>query len=152
MSSPQIPRPEDFEKSVLGFGIKFPFEIDVRTGGVKTSQGRRHVKESIKRIVMSDIGDYPGEPDFGSGIPGEVFKPMSASQATRITIRLLNALDKYEPRIKNVSVRVTLGSESGEKHHLYIMVRYDFVESNEADNLVLTVDREAVGFNLRERI
>lgn len=64
------------------------------------------IKQSVKNIVLTDVGTVPGFPEFGSRITGLLFENMNAFTINIVQDSIQSALKKWEPRIYNVSVIV----------------------------------------------
>jgi len=56
--------------------IAYPFEIE-RTGEVATAETDAHIEQMIEQILFTNPGERVNRPDFGCGIYGMVFEPMS---------------------------------------------------------------------------
>ena len=87
--------------------------MDENTG--KLIGEEEHLRQSIKRIIMTPIGTYPLQPDFGSRVPELVDKPMTDETILLINSSIVEALYKWEERIESVEVMLdTENSSSGE--------------------------------------
>ena len=117
----------------LGKGWKYPVEID-RTGGV----GYSELEESIRQSIFIILGTAPGErvmrPTFGCDIHELLYAPNNQATASLAAHYCLEALQKWEPRIKDIAVD---GEPSrDEPTRLDIVIKYRVRQSNVARNLV----------------
>lgn len=86
--------------------------MDENTG--KLIGGEQHLRQSIKRIIMTPIGSYPLDPEFGSRVPDLVDRPMTDETILLINSSIVEALYKWEERIESVEVFLdTENSENG---------------------------------------
>ena len=78
--------------------------MDENTGQLIGSE--EHLRQSIKRIIMTPIGTHPYRRDFGSIVPELVDKPMTEEIALQINTAIIEALYKWESRIQTVEVQL----------------------------------------------
>ena len=64
--------------------------------------GEVHLRQSIKRIIMTPLGTHPIQRDFGSIVPYLVDKPMTDETALQVNTAIIEALYKWEPRIQSI--------------------------------------------------
>lgn len=88
----------------LGTGLSFPLQSNVQ-GGLKLSSEAQKVKESIWLILRTDLGERVYRPDFGCRLSELAFAPLNNDTLLRIRIYVLEALQKWEPRIDVDEVR-----------------------------------------------
>ena len=88
----------------LGTGLSFPLQSNVQ-GGLKLSAEAQKVKESIWLILRTDLGERVYRPDFGCRLSELAFAPLNNDTLLRIRIYVLEALQKWEPRIDVDEVR-----------------------------------------------
>lgn len=94
----------DEQPKYLGTGLSFPLQSDVQ-GGLKVSAEAQKVKESIWLILRTDLGERVYRPDFGCRLSELAFAPLNNDTLLRIRIYVLEALQKWEPRIEVDEVR-----------------------------------------------
>ncbi len=88
----------------LGTGLSFPLQTNVQ-GGLKLSSEAQKVKESIWLILRTDLGERLYRPDFGCRLSELAFAPLNNDTLLRMRIYVLEALQKWEPRIEVDEVR-----------------------------------------------
>ena len=91
-------------REYLGTGLSFPLQSNVQ-GGLKLSAEAQKVKESIWLILRTDLGGRVYRPDFGCRLSELAFAPLNNDTLLRIRIYVLEALQKWEPRIEVDEVR-----------------------------------------------
>ncbi|RCJ39068.1 baseplate protein [Nostoc minutum NIES-26] len=94
----------DEQPKYLGTGLSFPLQSNVQ-GGLKLSTEAQKVKESIWLILRTDLGERVYRPDFGCRLSELAFAPLNNDTLLRIRIYVLEALQKWEPRIEVDEVR-----------------------------------------------
>ena len=92
------------EQQYLGTGLSFPLQSNVQ-GGLKLSAEAQKVKESIWLILRTDLGERVYRPDFGCRLSELAFAPLNNNTLLRIRLYVLEALQKWEPRIEVDEVR-----------------------------------------------
>lgn len=77
--------------------------------------GIEHLRQSIRRIIMTPLGTYPLQPEFGSRVPYLVDKPMTDETILQINVAAVEALYKWEERIESIEVMLdTSDAANGE--------------------------------------
>ena len=74
--------------------------MDENTGAL--IGGEEHLRQSIRRIIMTPIGTHPLQRDFGSLVPYLVDKPMTEETALQMNTAIIEALYRWEERIESV--------------------------------------------------
>jgi len=118
---------------ILGSGVGFPLRVDAR-GDLALSRREEDVREAITVILGTAPGERPMRPEFGCGIHDYVFETLDPYVLGRLEIEIRRALDRWEPRVRVVSVEFdTSGADRGE---LLIEIAYTLKPTNDIRNLV----------------
>ena len=120
-------------RSFLGQGIAFPLHVDA-AGGLALRAGLDNIEEGVRTILGTAIGERVMRPTFGCRIHDYVFHPNSPTTAGFVAFYVREALDKWEPRIRDVQV-----DAMPDAHHpsrLQVHIRYQIIATNEDRNLV----------------
>ncbi len=120
-------------KEFLGRGWKFPVRLN-STGSIDESQSEVDIKEAIKIIATTAMGERVMLPDFGCGIYNYVFESPNATMLGLMEESVRTAMIKWEPRIDVNSVSVSM--EGSEKNKLLIELNYTVRSTNNQYNLV----------------
>ena len=120
------------ERDFLGRGVAFPFRFE--NGKIAVSSDEDLVEESIKIILRTNPGERIMRPDFGSGIEQMVFSTGDTSAATMLAFYIRETLEKHEPRIELIDVKVK--RDTGEANVLNIFIEYEIRASNSKRNMV----------------
>ncbi len=99
-------------QNYLGMGLSFPLQTNVQ-GGLKLSAEAQKVKESIWLILRTDLGERVYRPDFGCRLSELAFAPLNKDTLLRVRLYILEALQKWEPRIDIDEVRADPDAISG---------------------------------------
>ena len=116
----------------LGVGWAFP-ATTVPPGDVAMAAYDEDVRQAVRIILSTAPGERVMRPDFGAGLPGLVFEPMSATTMELARHRVEEALILWEPRIDSIAVSVTADGPVG---RLNIEVNYRVRATNTFYNLV----------------
>jgi len=122
---------QDWTKSFLGVGWKFPVRVDETTGRIKTSQHEEDIQEAIRIILMTRKGERMMRPEFGCGLQGYLFEGMSYDTTSQMRLEIQRALTNWEPRITDVEVQV-----EADNGRLMIHVSYVVRSTNNPFNMV----------------
>jgi phage baseplate assembly protein W len=89
----------------IGRGISFPPRLGP-DGRLAWSAGEQNVREAIRVILMTELGERLRRPDFGAGLTGYLMEPNTVTTRRQIQDRIVKALAMWEPRIEVESVVV----------------------------------------------
>ena len=91
-------------KEFLGRGLKFPLQVDPRTGKIAMSDQEEDIREAIGIILRTGRGERVMRPEFGADTLDYAFAPASSSMTNSISHDLRLILLEQEPRIKDVEI------------------------------------------------
>ena len=101
-------------REFLGRGVKFPLQVNPRSGKLAMSEGEEDIQEAIRIILNTMRGERVMRPDFGSNVMDYVFAPASSSKRESLSAHVRDVLTQQEPRITNVIVNCQeIGGMSG---------------------------------------
>ena len=92
-------------KEFLGQGLKFPLQVDPRTGKIAMSDQEEDIREAIGIILRTGQGERVMRPEFGADTLNYAFAPASSSLSSSINHDLRLILLEQEPRIQDVEVQ-----------------------------------------------
>lgn len=92
-------------KEFLGRGVKFPLQVDPRTGKIAMADQEEDIREAIDIILRTGRGERVMRPEFGSDTLDYAFAPASSSLSNAIAHDLRLILLEQEPRIQDVEVQ-----------------------------------------------
>lgn len=122
--------PPDF----LGRGWKFPPAVDPVTGRMMMSSQDEDIAEAVKIILFTGKGERVMQPEFGCGIQSFAFSDLSAISLRSMEQEVLDALIRWEPRIRGIDVEIS--TERIGEGVLEIQVSYIVRSTNSPFNLV----------------
>jgi uncharacterized protein len=120
-------------RDFLGKGWKFPLRID-GSGRIVLSQFEEDIREAIRIILLTALGERVMRPEFGAGLHDFVFETMSVTNIGAIQAAIQDALIEWEPRIELLSVNVE--PDRGDVGRLLIDIDYRVRATNTRFNLV----------------
>jgi phage baseplate assembly protein W len=121
------------DSAFLGHGWRFPLEA-AEDGELALSDYDRDVHEAVRIVLGTDPGERVMRPDFGAGLRGLLFEPLTATTASLVRHRVEQALVLWEPRIDVLDIRTRI--ESGARSALVVEVEYRVRATNTFYNLV----------------
>lgn len=126
-------RSKDFADVDIGF------RANPVTGDLSLKKGAEAIKQSVRNILLTNRGERPFDPSFGSNIKSQLFENFDPIVETLIREEITSSLSSYEPRVNISNVRV---SASADQNSMNITIDFE-IQSPErtADSLTFSVER-----------
>jgi len=121
---------------LFGRGIAFPPYTD-RESRLAWSQGPDNIRECIRIILSTEPGERLMLPTFGAGLKRFLFEPNTVSIHRLMEECIVQALNRWEPRIRVASVDIDV-SEDDEQAAI-VVITYSLVSNGASDQLQLRV-------------
>lgn len=107
-------------------GTGFPFRIDAASGRVAMSGGEEKIRENVRIIIGTRMGERPMLREFGTRISGLVHDPNDDVLVDIASNQAVDALLRWEPRIVVNGTQVERDPDNG-----LTQVRIGYVHTNE---------------------
>lgn len=121
---------------IFGKGISFPPRVGA-DGRVVWSEGETNVAESIRVILLTELGERLHLPEFGGGLNRFLFESNTATTRQLIRDRITKALARWEPRIAVQSVEVE--PDARDAQAAIAIINYRLVATQTPERVSLTV-------------
>jgi hypothetical protein len=95
----------------MGRGLRFPLQIDPKTGKFAMVSEEEDIAEAIGIILNTVQGERVMRPDFGSNVLDYTFSAASDTLRQSLAFDLREQLGYLEPRIDEIDVRCTDSDE-----------------------------------------
>jgi len=118
----------------LGKGWRFPVERDESKERFAVAVYEESIRQSIRIILSTALGERVMRPDFGCAIHELVFAPNSAATRGMAEHYVSEALLQWEPRIEVLEVKAV--ASGGQEEELLIGIRYRVRLTDSRFNLV----------------
>jgi phage baseplate assembly protein W len=82
------------------------FKAHPVTKDVVKRTGNAAIIGALKNLILTNIGEKPFQPNFGSRIRGLLFEDISFITANIIQTEISNSIKNYEPRVGVDAIRV----------------------------------------------
>lgn len=125
------------EGKIFGRGIAFPPRIG-EYGRMAWSEGPQNIRESIKIILLTELGERLKLPEFGGGLRPFLFEPNTVSTHRLIQEEITQALGRWEPRISVDSVTVEPDPENNQA--AIATINYQLVANQVSEQVSLSVN------------
>ena len=102
--------------------INLSFKRHPVTSDVVVLKNEDAIKRSVKNIIFTILGEKPYDPFFGSVINESLFELNTSLNEIAVTDTIEDSLKKYEPRISNIIVSVSILPDTNEMN---CTVQYD---------------------------
>jgi phage baseplate assembly protein W len=120
-------------KAFQGIGWAFPPCVQA-DGSTSLAKYEEDIRQAIRIILETDLGERVMRPDFGAGLRQFVFEPLNQTTCQKVQTRVTEALVEWEPRIDVQSVDVTIDGTT--ENLLLIAMTYILRATNTLQNLV----------------
>ena len=80
-------------------------------GKLSTSQDDENIKDSLRVLLTTSKGERAGMPEYGCSITERVFDPNDPMQEIIMREDILEAIQKWEPRVEVNNVEFTLNED-----------------------------------------
>ena len=84
--------------------INIYFKQHPVTGDLVVSKDASAIKQAIVNLLLTNKGERPFNPDYGSNIRSYLFEPLDFATAGQIELSIRNTLSEFEPRINVLSM------------------------------------------------
>jgi uncharacterized protein len=121
------------DPSFLGSGWTFPIYPDV-TGSLPFVEGNANVEQSLRILLLTQLGERVMRPAFGTAAPRLVFAPGSLQFLSLLETTVREAVRDFEPRIDLDAVDAEADPE--EENRVTVSIAYRVRRSNSRFNLV----------------
>ena len=123
------------EEGFIGVGWSFPPEFIPSNQDVKMVADEKDIKQSLKVLLSTKLGERVMQPEFGCGIHELVFEELDETLVTYAKNLIEKAILKFEPRIDVDSIHVDEDLTEGEGL-LRIDIVYTVRSTNTRSNMV----------------
>jgi len=86
--------------------ININFKKHPVTGDLVVSKDASAIKQAIVNLLLTNKGERPFNPDYGSNIRSYLFEPLDYGTAAQIELGIKSTLAKFEPRITVRSIEI----------------------------------------------
>ena len=104
--------------------INLSFKRHPVTNDLVTIKNEDAIKRSVKNIIFTILGEKPFSPDFGSFVSESLFSLNTEYDSITLEDEIKNVLYRFEPRIDNVRIDVSIYPDSNEVN---ATIQYDIV-------------------------
>jgi uncharacterized protein len=120
----------------------FPFRVDPVSQQTARAAYPAHVEQMVRQLLLTTPGERVNLPQFGCGLRGLVFSPLSDALTATVKLRVLQALDQWLAGIVAVGeVAVSSSQENAllEPGTITVSVTYTLIETQSTENVTVTV-------------
>ena len=108
------------------------------TGDISTKKDSDAIKRSIRNIVLTNKFERPFKPNFGGGVTSMLFELDSTRKVKRFQKEMVNMIERLEPRVYNVSVRLNPLTDD---NRLDVQIFYSIRNGKSSQSAEFTVTR-----------
>ena len=104
--------------------INLSFKRHPVTNDLVAIKNEDAIKRSVKNIIFTILGEKPFSPNFGSFVTQSLFDLTTGYDSITLEDEIKNVLYRFEPRIDNVRIDVSIYPDSNEVN---ATIQYDIV-------------------------
>lgn len=108
------------------------------TNDISTNKDVAAVRASVKNLVLTNFHERPFQPFLGGNLFALLFEPINPFTTFTIQTEVMRVLSEYEPRIKDIKVKVT---PKEEQNYFFIDVYFTVKNSNQETSVQLKLTR-----------
>ena len=121
------------DRPFLGQGWRFPIRPD-DAGSLGYVADDANVEQSVRILLLTDLGQRVMRSDFGCKAPRLVFAPGSTQYLRLLETTVREAVRDWEPRVELEDVRAE--ADPGEESRVMVWIHYRVRQTNTRTNLV----------------
>jgi phage baseplate assembly protein W len=114
--------------------VSLTFSKNPVTNDVVALTGADAVKRAVRTLLMTNIGEVPFLPSFGSNLNAMLFEPIDAITTAQIDSEIRATIAAFEPRVQIISLTV-MPSEDEQRYDVSIT----FAMINLPEPITLTI-------------
>ena len=114
-------------------GFTFPFQINPATGGVSKSTGSDKLRENLKQIILTGVGERVMCREYGGGVSQLVNDPNNTALSAIVQHQITKNITRWEPRVLLQEVAIT--QDRRDLGKLWVEIRYLDRQSQTEENL-----------------
>jgi uncharacterized protein len=122
--------------NILGQGLSFPPRVGP-DGRLAWSAGEDNVRELIRVLLMTEVGERIMRENFGCGLRQYLFEPNVAITRQRIQSRIQQAIALWEPRVSVDDV--TVDPDGNDPRRVNVNVQFRLVATQGAGSVNFTL-------------
>lgn len=107
LSDLDISKAKVTSQSSLYSDFSLVFAPNPNTGDIGKLYDINSIRQSVKNLVLTNMGERPFNPFLGSKVRSLLFEPVDTFTAIDLQKAIEDVLNNYEPRIKLIEVEVT---------------------------------------------
>ena len=108
------------------------------TGDIVRIKNENSIKQSVKNLVLTSLGERPFQPFIGSNIYKSLFEPNDFILVDSIKFNIQNTLHNNEPRVSLVDVSVLPDADS---HSISVNIVFIILNTQNVQSLNLILKR-----------
>lgn len=115
--------------------MAYPGQLVTGLGRFRALTELEEIAQSVRMILLTQRGERPFRPDFGTRLNTFAFEQMDTTTSTLIRQEVVSALQTWEPRIWNIEVSFDSQAQQGQ---LIVNVQYEVRSSGVQGSVQVT--------------
>jgi uncharacterized protein len=127
------------QPNLFGQGLGFPPRVGA-DGRLAWSIGEDNVRESIRIILLTELGERLMREEFGCGLRNYLFEPNTVATHQHIRDSIVHSISRWEPRV--VVDDVSLEPDADEPRRVAVTIYFRLVATQASGRLGLSLQFE----------
>ena len=124
------------EADLYGRGLAFPIRVGA-DGRMAWSSGEANVRESLRLVLLTGMGERLRRSDFGAGLERFLFEPNTPSTWRAIEESIKRSVERFEPRLK--LERIEVGPDPKDAEAAIATLAFTLVANGQAGRTSLSI-------------
>ena len=129
----QVGKKQEFYSDLMNNFVKHPV-----TNSLAKLTNEESVKQSIKNLILTSVGERMFEPDVGSTVNNALFEPNDFVSKDMMAQSINYAINTFEPRARLLSVKI---DQTRDGNSLVANIVFSLINSQEPVTLQLLLRR-----------
>lgn len=99
-------------------------------GNVMIASDIDAIKNSVKNIILTEVGTRPFNPEFGTRVTSLLFENVDLITQRQLTLEIENGIRKFEPRISNFKVNA-IANPDGNSYIISIFFQTQYSQTGD---------------------
>ncbi|HOR65840.1 MAG TPA: GPW/gp25 family protein [Candidatus Sumerlaeota bacterium] len=125
-------------------GVGYPLRIDGERGWVEIQEDLTLINSAIKQILGTRVGERVMNPEFGSQIPSRLMRPLTLANQRLIAWDAINAIERWEPRVKLQSVQFVQSLSEEEQGIIRLDLQYLHITTGQPGATQIFINKDGV--------
>lgn len=113
------------------------YRLNTVNKDIRLSTDKEAIDNSLRNIILTNKGEVPGNPEFGSNIEEILFEQLDGVTEILLKNMITIEIEKWEPRVELKDVIFSSDYDNGV---LMMNIKYEMVENDEIQSTIVKIN------------